>query len=85
MPECGVVVETAGLARPRSSYSEPARKEWLAGLTRMKSTSHWICLPEAVGRPPGEGMIQQYEVGHFIDLRQKPVGKTTTAGAVNAW
>jgi len=36
------------------------------------------------GRPSTrEGLIQQYEVGHLIDLRQKPVGKTTTAAAGN--
>src|SRR5215469_2394829 len=28
-------------------------------------------------------LIQQCEVGHLIDLRQKPVGKTTTAAAGN--
>jgi len=26
----------------------------VAGFTRMNSTSHWMCLPEAVGRPPGK-------------------------------
>ena len=35
------------------------------------------------GAPAGERLIQQYEVGHFIDFRQKPVGKRTTAGAGN--
>src|SRR5512135_337100 len=29
------------------------------------------------------GRIQQDEIGHFVDLRQKPVGNTTTAGAGN--
>jgi hypothetical protein len=28
-----------------------------------------------------EGLIQQSEAGHFGDLRQKPVGKRTTAGS----
>jgi hypothetical protein len=34
------------------------------------------------GRAPArERLIQQYEVGYLIDLRQKPVGKRTTAGS----
>ena len=28
-----------------------------------------------------EGLIQQYEIGHLIDLRQEPVGKRTTAAS----
>ena len=33
------------------------------------------------GAPARECLIQRYEVGYFIDLRQKPVGKRTTAGS----
>ena len=35
------------------------------------------------GAPARESLIQQYEAGHFIDLRQKPVGKRATAAAGN--
>jgi len=35
------------------------------------------------GAPARKGLIQQYEVAHFIDLCQKPVGKRTTAGSGN--
>ena len=35
------------------------------------------------GASARKGLIQQHEVGHLIDLREKPVGKMTTAGAGN--
>ena len=35
------------------------------------------------GASAREGLIQQDEIGHLVDLRQKPVGKTATAGARN--
>ena len=35
------------------------------------------------GPSSGEGLIQQYEIGDVIDLRQKPVGKKATASAGN--
>ena len=35
------------------------------------------------GAPARERLIQQYEVGYLIDLRQKPVGKTATATTGN--
>ena len=35
------------------------------------------------GASARKGLIQQFKIGHLIDLRQQPVGKTTTAGAGN--
>ena len=35
------------------------------------------------GASAREGLIQQFKIGHLIDLRQQPAGKTTTAGAGN--
>jgi transposase len=35
-------------------YAEPVRVRSLAGFTRMKSLSHLMWLPVAVGRPPGK-------------------------------
>ena len=33
--------------------------------------------------PAREGLVHQFEVSHLVDLRQKPVGKRTTAGTAN--
>jgi len=35
------------------------------------------------GASAREDLIQQDEIGHFIDLRQEPAGKRTTTGARN--
>jgi hypothetical protein len=34
-------------------YSEPACERSSAGCTLMRSLSHLICLPDSLGRPPG--------------------------------
>jgi hypothetical protein len=35
------------------------------------------------GASAREGLIELSEIGHLVDLRQKPVGKTATAAAGN--
>ena len=78
-----VVVETAGPALTEEQLLG-ASPQGMVG--RFNSNEEHVPLDMFVGGggvPAREGMIQQYEVVHFIDLRQKPVGKATTAGAGN--
>lgn len=62
-----------------------------AGLNRTSPSVVWFDPDEehvpsdmfagAGGAPAQESLIQPYDVGDLIDLRQKPAGKRTTAGA----
>ena len=35
------------------------------------------------GASAREGLIEEYEIGHLINLRQEPVGKSATAATGN--
>lgn len=84
MPECGVAAPSTGPVLAEGAA--------LIGTSPQISLAWFDPDEERVpldmfagggGAPAREGLIWQYDVGHLIDLRQKPVGKRTTAGSGN--
>ena len=78
MPECGGVVR-AVLPTLSEERLFGASLQVIGG--RFDSDEQHVPVDMFAGgggAPAREGLLQQYEVGYLIDLRQKPVGKKTS-------